>query len=798
MTPRARRLTAVLLVALGAPARAQTFGPWHVLGPFDHAGGIGEIAAPQPVERELKKTSAGGPGPDLEAEYAGRGGVVRWRRASNADAAALDAGTLDLARELAPTPTAERWSDDAVAYLYRRIDCEEPLELALGAGSDDGLRLWANGTLLVDRPGARALSVQDHRIVLRLARGANHLVAKVTNLGGPWAFRVSPWSEAPQAAIDAAIDRGVRWLAGAQLVDGSWGHEETWGNGHAAFALYALLECGVPPDDPVARMARAAVEARPAATTYAHASVVLARCALGVPRNDPQLAASLARLVEQQESNGRFGYPVKPDGVRLVADLSNTLYAALAYRAAARHGLEVPAKAWVELAEGVLDCAAEPVEPPRSGAKARRAAGFAYTPGEAPTGSMTAAGISALTLAEEAVGAKLPPALRARIGPARDAALAWIEQRLAWDQNPGPGGHHYFWIYGVERVGTLLGKEEIGGVAWYPAGATYLVERQKEDGSWAASNGAPVDTPLALLFLQRATKPVTRGAGPRAKREPVTRSASGEGGERESDPRSGELAIRAGGEQPTVVTVLPPGEALLRELERRRARIASVELLASVAGEDLAPLARIDRELAPSELGGLRLEHVFPRPGLWTLVVRASTAGAPERVLSSGPVSLRIRGVFDERRLAYASDPARNLARGPQAKVEASSSAPSAEPGSALDGSYATAWRCAPGDRAPSLRVRFERPVAAERLALTHAAPRASAEAEPRVLAVEVVLDGSRRHELDLDRDPLAKTSLELGGGTVRELEVRVRAATEGELGAHAVGFAEVELFGKR
>ena len=63
----------------------------------------------------------------------------------------------------------------------------------------------------------------------------------------------------------AAIDRGVAWLRKAQQSDGAWQYEQTpWKIGInmrfgcTGLAAYALLKCGVKPDDP-AKIGRAHV-----------------------------------------------------------------------------------------------------------------------------------------------------------------------------------------------------------------------------------------------------------------------------------------------------------------------------------------------------------------------------------------------------------------------------------------------------------------------------------------------------------------------------------------------------------
>src|SRR6185503_18709173 len=94
-----------------------------------------------------------------------------------------------------PPPASRKGNiDDAVCYLYRRIDAPRDMELPVTMGSDDGLRLWLNGALLVDRHVARALVAQDDSATLALHAGANHLVAKVTQNSGAYSFQIRPWS----------------------------------------------------------------------------------------------------------------------------------------------------------------------------------------------------------------------------------------------------------------------------------------------------------------------------------------------------------------------------------------------------------------------------------------------------------------------------------------------------------------------------------------------------------------------------------------------------------------------------
>ena len=72
-------------------------------------------------------------------------------------------------------------------------------------------------------------------------------------------------------------------------------------------------------------------------------------------------------------------------------------------------------------------------------------------------------------------------------------------------------------LYGIERVGALSGRHEIGGKAWYPRGAEWLVEQQKESGAWEDETcmrpREVLGTCFALLFLKKATPPAVTVSG---------------------------------------------------------------------------------------------------------------------------------------------------------------------------------------------------------------------------------------------------------------------------------------------
>lgn len=78
--------------------------------------------------------------------------------------------------------------DFAVAYATATIDSPEARTLLVGLGSDDAVRVWLNGELVHENPAPRAVKADDDVFPIKLKKGANHLLVKVLNDQGGWAF----------------------------------------------------------------------------------------------------------------------------------------------------------------------------------------------------------------------------------------------------------------------------------------------------------------------------------------------------------------------------------------------------------------------------------------------------------------------------------------------------------------------------------------------------------------------------------------------------------------------------------
>lgn len=278
------------------------------------------------------------------------------------------------------------------------------------------------------------------------------------------------------------------------------------------------------------------------------------------PAADKERLARIARWLTgaRQPKRGWWSYfarlqdgltagPIGHDGAAAAerGDRSNSQFALLALHAAQAAGIAIPPEVWDDVLTELIDHQCEqgaasslqgtewgegarlsqdPRDLPAEGTRERgrlpiqpselldaRARGWGYQqahrtgPDEA-YGSMTAAGVSSLQVACEALRAlgKLEPAReRQALLCLRDGLAWWIER---WDPatNPGTGAHYYYCLYSLEKALDLCGIDRLGPHEWWRDLASELLARQKTDGSW---EGSVEETSFALLVLNRATLP---------------------------------------------------------------------------------------------------------------------------------------------------------------------------------------------------------------------------------------------------------------------------------------------------
>jgi hypothetical protein len=93
-----------------------------------------------------------------------------------------DQGVIDL------TTVSDRWY--VVAYARAQINMPEETQGVLGIGSDDSVKVWLNGQLVHEHweTHGRGAVADNDRVPVTFKKGANLLVLKIQNGGGPWGF----------------------------------------------------------------------------------------------------------------------------------------------------------------------------------------------------------------------------------------------------------------------------------------------------------------------------------------------------------------------------------------------------------------------------------------------------------------------------------------------------------------------------------------------------------------------------------------------------------------------------------
>jgi hypothetical protein len=144
----------------------QFINKWWLIGPFDNAERKG-FAAVYPPEQGFDSTQT----------YAGVNGTkVKWKTYSD-----QTSGYINLAKLFSP-------KKDVVSYAYRTVNLPEAKTMKFGVGSNDGVRVWINGKLVLDRKLLRPALPNDDQISVPMKKGENTILVKVDQTGNKWGF----------------------------------------------------------------------------------------------------------------------------------------------------------------------------------------------------------------------------------------------------------------------------------------------------------------------------------------------------------------------------------------------------------------------------------------------------------------------------------------------------------------------------------------------------------------------------------------------------------------------------------
>jgi hypothetical protein len=192
-----RQATYDRMINIIAPQTVR-WGEWHMLQPFPYAGhGRDDLKTALAPEQELSKMRTGGDGPDLSATYEGKNGQEAvWKPIGDIANRAVNFGGFN----------RQDLDNDTVGYLYGTLTVDEATTFETAMGSDDGLRFWLNGRLLVDQDVPRGLNPEEVKLKLNLEPGVNHVLAKVSQGGGSWQFQI-----AKQLPLDPQTDAMLQY-----------------------------------------------------------------------------------------------------------------------------------------------------------------------------------------------------------------------------------------------------------------------------------------------------------------------------------------------------------------------------------------------------------------------------------------------------------------------------------------------------------------------------------------------------------------------------------------------------------
>lgn len=303
-----------------------------------------------------------------------------------------------------------------------------------------------------------------------------------------------PEEEKLSADIRRAREKGVAFLKQNRTPQVNWEgialeFAADMDGGMTGLVTLALLEAGVPANDPAVSKAVDYLASLPAKKTYVVSlqTQVLARVdakkyAAVIQRNADWL---MDKAIRKEKQLAGWSYPGNA-----VADGSNTHFAVVALHAADKAGAKVPAAVWRDIREMYLRTALKDGWPYHGDAPAVDRASH----------SMTGAALCGLTVTASHLDGKAG-------GPAAkitgEGWKAFLGREGSEAKSEG-----YMLLVTAELGGLVGGRTFTDGekeIEWYTAGAAKLVKDQKPDGSWVLGSGLDANpvysTAAALYFL---------------------------------------------------------------------------------------------------------------------------------------------------------------------------------------------------------------------------------------------------------------------------------------------------------
>ncbi len=346
----------------------------------------------------------------------------------------------------------------------------------------------------------------------------------------------TPVNAASDEDVERARKQGMQFLIDSQLEDGSWEypkHEV----GITALCAMALIENGLPIDDPVIEKAHRYVHSNYLSTTstYDISLAILLLSRVGDRDNRHAIRDLAARLVAGQNAEGGWGYscpkvrsiyltgggerPAPPKGP---GDNSCTQFAVLGLWVASRWGINID-QTMEKVAERFVRDQNEDggwpykvdVEMPQSSRNSMTFAGlFCVTVARAnqirarqleeenakagrstpsrssrtvprrttrPTTSRPAETTEDAAAAEEAPEPVVDPGSNVKTLEEDPVFSKGLQMATKYAAGIGPRSSRYY-LWSIERMGVILGMERFGTTDWFEKGASALLSTQGKPG----------------------------------------------------------------------------------------------------------------------------------------------------------------------------------------------------------------------------------------------------------------------------------------------------------------------------
>lgn len=349
----------------------------------------------------------------------------------------------------------------------------------------------------------------------------------------------APAAKGGSGPVDDAVQKGVEYLKARADAARQRRQHVNVQISNAELTLLALLKCGVSESDPAVQALFTDMMERKLEATYAVALQAIILEELDRVKYQWRIAQCAQALVDNQSQTGQWSYSsastiadampmgdakldassvdrsrskkiVKRIQVRkassggVLGDASNSIYAALGLRACHDSGILLP--------KDVLAAAEKSWRDLQKKERGNNASGWCYGNhlDHKAYGSVTAGALSALIIYDYI---KEPRNSWKRDNDVQEG-INWLTKNYSVTYNPGPYEHaqlamnsqnqYFYYMDKLEGAGVLFGAETLGTHNWYAEGSEALVKLQASDGSWGTTS---TDTPMALLFLRKHTRP---------------------------------------------------------------------------------------------------------------------------------------------------------------------------------------------------------------------------------------------------------------------------------------------------